>query len=415
MSTTSLKSNGYDVAIVGAGVVGLACAIALAQRRYRVLLLDHKAAPTQDRFVSRLACRDARVYALNLSSIKLLSGIGVWQKIQRKADYHRMQVWAKDGKGELNFCQDEFLPDTLGSMVEPSVLDFALWQRATQADILPYLTMIHQATLWQIDRHQHGLNLSVRQNGQQQQFATSLLIGADGRQSVVRQLLGIEVATLDYRQTAICCAILTAVPHGGIARQIMLPTGTLAMLPIADLCEQDGGRWQSIVWTLPSDLAKAKLALSPDELKRKLEQAMNDELGEVSQIESVASFALSAQTANRYATTRAALIGDAAHGVHPLAGQGLNLGLDDVICLLDELDKVAKRNAPLHQSALQNYQRQCKAHHELMMHGFSAINAAFASKFAQQKTVQWLRSETVDWLSKQKPIMQFLINRANAR
>lgn len=415
IDTNPLKSTTYDIAIIGAGVVGLACAIALAQRHYQVLLVDNRTEPTDEQFARLLAHRDARVYALNLSSIALLKEIDAWQFVTRKADYHRMQVWAKDGKGELNFCQDEFLPSMLGAMVEPSVLDFALYQRAKQADLSAYLTIAYQATLGQIDEQAEQIHLTIRQNGQSKQIRTRLLIGADGRKSQVRAELGIGLATLDYGQTAVCCAVLTDLPHANVARQIMLPTGTLAMLPIADLCEQDGGRWQSIVWTLPTDLAQAMLSLDDKKLAGELAQAMNYELGDVLQVESLASFALSAQTADRYAVNRAALIGDAAHGVHPLAGQGLNLGLDDVICLLEQLDGVAKRNAPLHQKALWDYQRHIKAHHELMMHGFSAINAAFASGFAKQKTVQWLRAESVDWLSKQKPIMQFLINRANAR
>ncbi|OOS25157.1 2-octaprenyl-3-methyl-6-methoxy-1,4-benzoquinol hydroxylase [Moraxella pluranimalium] len=410
----------YDMTIVGAGTVGMACAIALAQRGLRVLLLEHKPAPVQADFDRRLAHRDARVYALNRASIELFESIGVWQMLSRQADYTRMQVWARDGCGELNFGDGKMM---LGSMVEPSVIDYALWCRGQMQDLADYLTVCYEARLcadgMAIDEIADGVVLRFHHGGQQRCVRTSLLLGADGRGSMVRQTVGIGIETLDYHQTAICCAIHTDKAHTQTARQVMLPTGTLALLPIADLHDDDNGRWQSVVWTLPQAVAQDYLAdyrHEPDSLRLRLEQASGFELGRILAVESVASFALSAQVASRYHQGRIGLIGDAAHGVHPLAGQGLNLGLLDVIKLLECLDAHKNRyDNTLHPRLLHDYERAAKGHNALMMHSFSLINFAFASGIADLNGFSHLRSEVMNAIGKNRTIMQFFERRASGQ
>lgn len=404
----------YDVAIVGAGAVGMVCAIALVQQGYRVLVLEHKAEPTKESMDQALSGLDARVFALNESSIHLLKQTGVWSYITKKADYQAMQVWAENGLGQLDFIKPTSSLESLGSMVEPGVLDSALYQRAKQND-LSGLSLCYGAKMAMhlVDDLGDHLVLRFYLQDRLMQAKTKLLLGADGRNSMVRQYAGIGLDTLDYHQRAICCAIYTQKTHNNIARQVMLPTGSLALLPIASPNPQEAGHWQSVVWTLPDELAVAYLQLSDEKLSQKLAQACHYELGDIIRLQSKASFPLSAQVAKQYSKGLVALIGDAAHGVHPLAGQGLNLGLLDVAALLDILKDYQAREACLHPMALRQYERARRSHNAMMMHSFSMINFAFVHPLAQNQLISWLRSEGMNWLSKQKSALQFFVRRAN--
>ena len=403
-----------DIAIIGAGTVGMVAGIELASRGYQVVILDNKPMPTAKSFADRLAVRDARVYALSQGSIRLLAEIGVWSDIVRRADYQTMQVWARDDYGELLFDGSQS-HEILGSMVEPSVLDAALWQRSHHCS---NLTVVYEAKLMEdgmaFDESSDGITIRYHSQGVARQVFCRLLLGADGRKSMVRRAMGADISQLNYHQKAICCAIRTDLPHRQIARQVMLPTGTLALLPMADLQQGDDGRWQSIVWTLPCALADDYLAdyhRDPQTLQRRLAFASGYALGEVHEIESVASFDLSAQVTEHYARGRMALIGDAAHGVHPLAGQGLNLGLSDVAALLAVLD--AAKGKQMHPRLLHKYARAVRSHNALMMHSFSMINFAYASGIADLGMVRYARSEVVHAIARSAPLMQLLIKQAN--
>jgi 2-octaprenylphenol hydroxylase len=407
--------------IIGGGIVGATLALKLAQAKRPVTLVD--AAPERDEasWQQLLSHRDARVYALSLASINLLKEVGAWQNIQtsgRKADYSQMQVWQLNGLGELLFGDsDTEHPNILGSMVEPLVIEHALWQRLNDSDISDYLTVIKGQKVVNMDWLGAEGYLVTLENGKR--ISANLLVGADGRGSFVRRQAGIELDTLDYQQTAICCAIHTAMPHLATARQAMLPTGTLALLPLADITEEDKARpqhWQSVVWTLPRNQALALLEEEPDYIADKLAAASNYELGAIDKIESIASFPLTAQQAKSYIADNLVLIGDAAHGVHPLAGQGLNLGMLDVKELFAQLEYDYQRSGnSLWGSAqtLRTYERLRRPHNSLMMHSFSALNWLFAGSLAQMRPMQQLRSEGMYRVGKIKPLMRLLARQAS--
>lgn len=415
-----MSKSSSQTLIIGGGIVGATLALKLAQNKHPVILIDARPKLSIQDWEAKLTSRDARVYALSLASIELLKEIGAWDyivKSGRKSDYNQMQVWQLNGMGELLF-NDEESSNLLGSMVEPFVIEFALWQRLQEVADSGYLTLISgqkvQALDWLGENSGYQVTLD---DGQQ--FSAPLLVGADGRGSFVRRQAGIEIDTLDYQQTAICCAIQTQKPHNATARQAMLPTGTLALLPLADITDSDKANpqhWQSIVWSLPRNRALELLAEPPRVLADKLAAACHYELGVIDTIESIASFDLTAQHAKSYIAPNLALIGDAAHGVHPLAGQGLNLGMLDVTALASQLERDFQRsggNAWGKWQTLSHYERERRPHNSMMMHSFSAINWLFAGDLAQLRPVQQLRSEGMYRVGKIKPLMRLFAKKAS--
>lgn len=387
------------VVIVGGGLVGGLCALLFAEAGIQAIVLD--AAPELDEQL--LAQRDPRVLALNPATVSLLARTQVWQHIQRRADYVGMQVWTRDGYGQLDFGQTESssaLNETLGSMVEPSVLGLAI-QHQLKQQVQQYIT---QAKVKNIERFTDYWQITL-QDGRE--FNTALLIGADGGNSFVRRAVGIDVDALDYQQTAISCAIRTAKPHQHIARQVFLPTGPLAFLPMADIADAEHGHWQSVVWTLPEQDAAELSALSDADFLIKINQASGAMLGEVQQVQSRASFPLKAKQAQRYVLPNVALIGDAAHVVHPMAGQGVNLGCLDAALLVDCLLKDHQRGVWASWQALNRYETARRTDNSMMMHGLSILGWMQTTEIT---SLQWARNEGVHWIS-QSPSLLTQFNR----
>lgn len=400
------------VVIIGGGLVGGLCALLLARAGIQPIVLD--AAPELDTEI--LQRRDARVLALSPATISLLKQTDVWPHIQRKADYYGMQVWSRDGYGILEFGKtDHTAPrttqDLLGSMVEPSVLGLAM-QHELKAQIQHYHTQVRVQRIepfgdyWQI----------TLTSGQQ--FNTALLIGADGGNSLVRKMAGIGVDVLDYQQTAISCAIKTEQPHQQIARQVFLPTGPLAFLPMTDLSltglssDEPAGHWQSVVWTLPAQDAEALSQLSDADFLAAITHASGHMLGQVTAVESRAAFPLAARQADRYVLPHLALIGDAAHVVHPLAGQGVNLGCLDAALLVDNLLRDEERGLWAHWQTLNRYEVKRRSHNSLMMHSFSGLGWLQGS---QLKAVQWLRSEGMRFVANNPLLLNIFTEQASGK
>ncbi|TCB30272.1 FAD-dependent monooxygenase [Acinetobacter sp. ANC 4910] len=360
-------SQVLDVVIVGGGLVGGLTALLLAQGGVQATVLD--AAPILDEG-KVLAVANPRVLALSEATIHLLKTVKVWELLARQMPYSGMQVWNKNGYGEINFGHaSEKAPSAeqaLGSMVEPSILNLAI-QKRMLSEVKDYRTQV------KVTRVERGVGVWHIHLADGTQLTTKLLIGADGANSFVREQAFIDLDVLDYRQAGVTCAIRTTQPHQHVARQIFLETGPLAFLPMASLKPEQDGHWQSIVWTLPDDYAEEYTALDDSAFLQLLTRESQHMLGEVLEATPRAMFPLKARAAQQYVTSGLALIGDAAHVIHPLAGQGVNIGCLDAAVLSDALLHDFSRGVWAHEQTLQRYEHCRKGQNDAMMHSMSAI------------------------------------------
>ena len=367
MITANQQTQVLDVVIIGGGLVGGLTALLLAQGGVQATVLD--AAPILDA-EKTLAVANPRVLALSQATIHLLKTVYVWSKLARHMPYSGMQVWNKNGYGEINFgASNERTPaieQALGSMVEPSILNLAIQQQMLQ-QVQDYRTQV------KVTRLERGVDVWHIHLADGTQLQTKLVIGADGANSFVREQAFIDFDVLDYRQAGLTCAIRTAQPHQHVARQIFLETGPLAYLPMASLHAEQEGHWQSIVWTLPDDYAEEYAKLNDDDFTQLLTRESHHMLGEVLEATPRAIFPLKARAAQRYVQDGLALIGDAAHVIHPLAGQGVNIGCLDAAVLCDVLLHDFKRGVWAHEQTLKRYEHRRKGQNDAMMHSMSAI------------------------------------------
>ena len=356
-----------DVVVIGGGLVGGLTALLLAQGGVQATVLD--AAPILDE-QKVLSVANPRVLALSQATIHLLKTVHVWEMLARQMPYSGMQVWNKNGYGEINFGQSSqntpSAEQTLGSMVEPSILNLAIQQKMLQ-QLQDYRTQV------KVIRVEKGIGVWHIHLADGTELRTKLVIGADGANSFVRKQAFIDLDILDYKQAGLTCAIRTAQPHQHVARQIFLETGPLAFLPMASLKPEQNGYWQSIVWTLPDDYAEEYAALDDAAFAELLTRESHHMLGEVLEATPRAQFPLKARAAQQYVKAGLALIGDAAHVIHPLAGQGVNIGCLDAAILCDALLHDKKRGVWAHKQTLQRYEHRRKGQNDAMMHSMSAI------------------------------------------
>jgi 2-octaprenylphenol hydroxylase len=362
---------GWDVVVVGAGPIGLATALLLVRRAgfasSRVAVVDRRI-PDE---ISRVAALpvDLRVFALSRASERILRACDAWNDVRatRAAPYERMQVWHADvpphGGDALVFDAAEMGERDLGVIVENNVLQAALAGAARRAGITFIEGQVGAVTT---DRSAVSLGLA------NQALRARLVVGADGAASHVRELAGLTTARGDYGQTALVAMVHTARPHQHTAWQRFLGDGTLAFLPLAD------GR-SSIVWSLPTPRAERLMSVAAEAFERELEKDFDGALGKVKLESERLKFPLWRLPAEHYVTARLALVGDAAHVVHPLAGQGANLGLLDAAALADVLaDGTAQREDPGAERILRRYERWRRSENELMAAAIDAFDRLLA-------------------------------------
>lgn len=365
----------FDVIVVGAGMVGSLFALLLVQdaaaQGLRVAIIDGERStlPAAD------AVFDLRVSALTRASEALIARAGCGDALnsQRHCRFTDMQVWDADGTGDVHFSAGDAGASHLGTLIENRILQAVLADRlfATAAAQSPALTVLCPARVQNLSRELSGWQVTLADG---QRLRAPLLIGADGAQSRVRTAAGIAVQSRDYDQHGLVCTVSTEQPHQNTAWQRFLGTGPLAFLPLAD------PQQCSIVWTLPSADLPELLALSDADFAMRLGIAFEHRLGAITAVSPRAAFPLHARHAERYTQDGLALIGDAAHSIHPLAGQGLNLGLLDAGALADEMLAALHSGLPAgHARALSRYSRQRRGDNALMLHGMTGFERLFAS------------------------------------
>lgn len=348
-----------DVAVIGGGMVGGALALGLAQNGFSVVVLDKAPPPAFD----PTAQPDVRISAISAASVQLLRSLGVWDAVlaMRAHPWRRLETWEWE-TAHVVFDAAELKLPNLGYMVENNVLQLALWQ-ALEAH--PQVTLLHGSALNEI----HGQHLHLADDTE---IVARLVVGADGAQSQVRQLAGIGVHGWQYPQSCMLITVKSENEPGDSTWQQFTPTGPRAFLPLYD-------NWASLVWYDTPARIRQLQSLSMTQLQREISAHFPERLGNVTPV-AAGAFPLTRRHALQYVQPGLVLVGDAAHTIHPLAGQGVNLGYRDVDALLDVLTNarsVGEDWASL--QVLQRYQSRRRVDNLLMQSGMDLFYAGFSN------------------------------------
>jgi 2-octaprenylphenol hydroxylase len=385
----------FDIIIVGGGMVGLTLACALGGSDLSIAVIETQT--PQD--VSAQDEYDLRVSAISRASQKVFENLGAWPHMQsrRISPYEHMQVWDAAGDGQIHFAAADLGVDVLGHIVENKLVQFGLWQALSQhknvqcfcpAKISKIICDVAAQKIVLAD----GTELVAR-----------LLIGADGAHSQVREAAGITLEQSPYAQKGVVCVVQSSKHHQSTAWQRFLPTGPLAFLPLAD------GRC-SIVWSASDSEADRLLTLDDEQFSRELEQAFDFTLGAVTGVGKRAAFPLIRRHAERYVIPGVALIGDAAHTIHPLAGQGVNLGILDAASLAQVLlDARRERRDIASLAVLRRFERWRRGENTLMMYSMSGFKWLFGS---DQPALAALRNAGLNLVNSLGPVKHAFMRRA---
>jgi 2-polyprenylphenol 6-hydroxylase len=363
-----------DIVIVGAGLVGLSAAIAFAQQGKKVVLVDAKKP-----VVKLKKTWDERVYALTPETENWLKNIGVWAHVDasRVNPINAMHIFDEASERPLSLRDEDANLPKLGVIIENQNLMHALW---AQLNGLDDVTVITDAPCQTLNNTQQQVVLGLVSS---QQITAKLIVAADGVDSWVRKQANIGVAKKDFHQTAIVANFVTQKHHQHIARQWFRPHDVLALLPLP-------GNMVSIVWSVSTERAVELLALTCEELAHNVHEYSKGVLGTLKQVGNTQAFAFNQQTATQLIAERVALTGDAAHQIHPMAGQGVNLGFRDVMKLAELATKLHALQDIGDKGFLRQFERARKADIVTMNQLTSGLDGLFASESGVlKKARQW--------------------------
>jgi len=390
--------DSLDILIVGGGMVGATLACALQDSGLKIALLESH--PPAD--IQADDPIDPRVSAVTRASQRIFAALGAWPGMtaRRVSPFREMHVWDAGGDGVIHFDAAELGEDALGHIIENRVIQRALWERLQSAGTVELLSPAAVA-----DMQGDGALFRARLSDGRI-LRARLAVGADGAQSRVRHYARIRTHGWAYDQQALTATVGTEYSHRETAWQRFLPTGPLAFLPLHD------GRC-SIVWSTTPQQARQLLAQDDAEFCRQLEQAFGGALGRITSVGERAVFPLRLQFVDSYVRPGLALIGDAAHTVHPLAGQGVNLGILDAACLAEVLkDAVAHGRDIASLKVLRRYERWRKGHNLTMMAVMDGFKRLFGSDW---QALRLARNAGLTLTDSMPPVKQLIMSHAMGR
>ncbi|MBD9426280.1 2-octaprenyl-3-methyl-6-methoxy-1,4-benzoquinol hydroxylase [Pseudomonas sp. PDM15] len=389
-----------DLIIVGAGMVGSALALALEHSGLEILVVD--GSPLSVKPFDAQGAFEPRVSALSAASQRILERLGVWDGIaaRRASPYRDMQVWDGSGTGSVHFSAASVHAEVLGHIVENRVVQDALLERLHDSQI----GLLGNARLEQLRRSGDGWLLTLADG---RELRAPLLVAADGANSAVRRLAGCATREWNYLHHAIVTSVRCERPHRLTAWQRFTDDGPLAFLP---LNRQGDEHWCSIVWsTVPAE-AERLMALDDEAFRHELGKAFEWRLGPVTAVDPRVCIPLRQRHAKRYVESGLALIGDAAHSIHPLAGQGVNLGFLDAAVLAEVLQHALQRGEqPNDVRVLSRYERRRMPHNLAMMAAMEGFERLFQ---ADPLPIRLLRNSGLNWIDELPDAKALFVRRA---
>jgi 2-octaprenylphenol hydroxylase len=392
----AFTSTLWDAVVVGGGMVGAATALALGQKGFRVLLLER--APVDTQWDPQMPFQ-TRVSALNRASENILKNLGVWEGVRRRRchAFTDMHVWDEVTPGEVHFSAADMDEPNLGHIVENSVVQAAIWEQIELCEQIEVL-LEEDIEAFGFENDQAWLILSG-----QGRVLTQLVIGADGAHSKVRQLAHIGLDTHDYEQCAVVGCVKTEYSHQNTCWQRYQKTGPFAFLAMSD-------NVSSIAWYLPVEKMQWALSLTDAEFAAAITEASGQKLGRVTEVAERSAFPLIRRHAEHYVKSGLALVGDAAHTIHPQAGQGANLGLLDAAALVEVLVNARQQRRSLGAyTVLRRYERWRRGDNAIVQRSMEGFDWLFRQDaFLKVK----LRQGLLPFANRLTPVKSWLMDQA---